>query len=133
MQVGNNLLVRSRKHNQVDIFVASTATLAIGDHVFINQGVRISCSQEIRIGNGCQIADECVLIDNDYHNFPGQEIKSGPIIIENGVWLATRVIVLRGVTIGEGSVIGAGSVVTRSIPPQTFAAGAPARPIRKLV
>lgn len=75
---------------------------------------------------------KCVLLDNDFHADAGQLVKRAPIVLENGVWLATRVIVLRGVSIGEGSRIGAGSVVTHSIPPHTFAAGVPARVIHSL-
>jgi maltose O-acetyltransferase len=76
------------------------------------------------------IGDECVLLDDDYHARQGSERKVAPIRLEDRVWLGTRVIVLRGVTIGEGSVVGAGSVVTRSLPPHSFAAGSPARLIR---
>lgn len=132
IEVGDNLVVRSRKFNQVEIFVASGARLQFGDSVFLNQGVRIACSKEIRIGNGCLIADESVILDNDYHGVHGGEAKIAPVCLEDNVWLATRVIVLRGVTIGRGSVVGAGSVVTHSIPPFSFAAGAPARVIKSL-
>ena len=51
---------------------------------------------------------------------------------EDNVWVASRVIILKGVTIGEGAVIGAGSVITKSIPPYTFAAGNPARVIKSI-
>jgi maltose O-acetyltransferase len=116
----------------VEISVAANADLRIGDGVFINQGVRIACTQGIRIGNGCQIGDESVILDTDFHEAGSAPTKCGPVVLEDKVWMATRVIVLRGVTIGEGSVIGAGSVVTRSVPPYSFAAGVPARVIRPL-
>ena len=58
--------------------------------------------------------------------------KISPIIIDDDVWLATRVIVLKGVTNGIGSVVSAGSVVTKSIPPNSFAAGVPAKVIRPI-
>lgn len=133
IDVGSNVFVRSRGYNPVEITVSRGAYLKIGDNCFINQGVRIACSMEIQIGNGCLIGDECVILDNDYHAMPGTGIKAAPIIIMNNVWLATRVIVLRGITIGENSIVGAGSVVTKSIPANAFAAGQPARIIRSLV
>ncbi len=132
IEVGQQLVVRSRNHNQVEIYVAKDADLRIGNRVFLNQGVRISCSQAIQIGDGCLIADETVIMDSDFHGTDASSIKQAPIVIEDNVWIAMRAIVLRGVTVGEGSIIGAGSVVTRSIHPRTFAAGIPARPIRTL-
>jgi acetyltransferase-like isoleucine patch superfamily enzyme len=56
--------------------------------------------------------------------------QSKPIILEDDVWLGARVIVLKGVTIGQGAVIGAGSVVTRDIPPHSVAVGQPARVVK---
>lgn len=132
IEAGNHLVIRATPHLPVEIYAAAAARLSLGRDVFINQGVRISCSNYIEIGDGCLIADECVLLDNDFHAAPGQPVKVAPVILEAGVWLATRVIVLRGVTIGKGSRIGAGSVVTRSIPAGCFAAGVPARVIRSL-
>ena len=57
---------------------------------------------------------------------------TAPVIIENNVWITVGVIILAGVRIGEGSVVAAGSVVTRDIPPNSLAAGIPAKVIRKL-
>jgi maltose O-acetyltransferase len=57
---------------------------------------------------------------------------SAPIVLEENVWIGIRAIVLRGVTIGQGSVIGAGSVVVNDVPPRSLAAGVPARVIRTL-
>jgi serine acetyltransferase len=130
--VGHNVMIKSPKHHPVDIFVSPNAELSIGDGTFINRGAHIACSERIRIGNGCLIGDDCVIIDNDFHGVGNVPVKVAPIVIADNVWLALRVIVLRGVTIGEGSVIGAGSVVNRSIPPYSFAAGAPARVIRQI-
>jgi acetyltransferase-like isoleucine patch superfamily enzyme len=78
------------------------------------------------------IGDETIILDNDYHPVNSNSPKCAPVYLEDRVWLATRVIVLRGVRVGEGSVIGAGSVVTQSIPPYSFAAGVPARVIKSL-
>jgi acetyltransferase-like isoleucine patch superfamily enzyme len=132
IEAGDDLVIRSRSFNLVEISVAPKARLHIGNNVGINQGTRIACSQEISIGDGCMIGDECVIIDNDFHGINKGPAKCDPIRIGNNVWLATRVIVLRGVTIGEGSIICAGSVVTHSIGPHCLAAGIPARTIQIL-
>jgi len=112
--------------------VAASARLELGDRVFLNQGVRIACCVGITIGDNTLIGDETVILDNDYHGVGGSSAKVSPVRIESDVWIATRVIVLRGVTIGQGSAIGAGSVVTKSIPPRVFAAGVPARVIKAI-
>ena len=128
---GDNLLIRSN-FRAARIFVANNTSLIIGNNVFFNNQIHISCSSNIKIGSNCAIADECLIIDNDFHGVGDNLPKKAPIIIEDDVWLATRVIVLKGVTIGKGSVIGAGSIVTKSIPPNSFAAGVPAKVIRSI-
>ena len=60
------------------------------------------------------------------------EGKSKPIIIEDDAWLATRCMVLKGVTIGKGAVVAAGAVVTKDVPPYTMVAGVPAKAIKKI-
>lgn len=132
MEIGDGLTVRSRKYNMVEISCAPGGRLRFGNNVFLNQGVRIACSREISIGDNALIGDETVILDNDYHGLANGPAKSAPVRIEADVWLGTRVIVLRGVTIGRGSVVGAGAVVTRSIPPFVFAAGVPAQVIKSL-
>ena len=132
IEVGDGLTIRSRKFNMVEISCARSGRLSFGNNVFLNQGVRIACSSEISIGDNALIGDETVILDNDYHGVANAPAKAAPVRIEADVWLGTRVIVLRGVTIGRGSVVGAGAVVTRSIPPFTFAAGVPAQVIKSL-
>ena len=132
MICGDKVLIQCETYNPIKIHIGNNANLKIGNQVFLNNGVQISCSQQITIGNHVDIADDCLILDNDYHSVGNSHSKIAPIIIENDVWLATRVIVLKGVTIGKGSVIGAGSVVTKSIPPNSFAAGVPAKVIRPI-
>ena len=132
IEAGDGLTIRSRKYNMVEISCARDARLSFGRNVFLNQGVRIACSREISIGDNALLGDETVILDNDYHGVADSPTKTAPVRIESDVWLGTRVIVLRGVTIGRGSVVGAGAVVTRSIPPYTFAAGVPAQVIKSL-
>ena len=129
---GNDLLIRAEQFIPVKIHVATDASIIFGDKVFINSRVHISCSTKIRIGTHCDIADECLIIDNDYHDVGNIPAKQAPIIIEDNVWLASRVIVLKGVTIGENSVIGACSLVARNIPKNQIWGGNPIKFIKEL-
>jgi maltose O-acetyltransferase len=87
----------------------------------------------MRIGDHALIAPFASIVDENRHEAePGSSRAKGPVIVGNNVWLGRNVAVLPGTTIGDGSVIGANSVVSRDIPPNCFAAGAPARVIRKL-
>jgi galactoside O-acetyltransferase len=125
------------------------AVVAVGDRSFIGSGSIVVCAKEVAIGSDVLISHECYLIDTDGHSLSLSErrqdipnrwkgtktwegVKCAPITIGNGAWIGPRVIILKGVEIGEGAVIGAGSVVTKSIPAWSFAAGSPARVIRRL-
>jgi len=116
------------------------ATISIGDHVGIS-GSTLRCSERITIGNRTIIGSGCLLLDTDEHPLSAHErqvpdyynyTKSRPIIIGDDVFIGARCIVTKGVTIGNGSVIGAGSVVTHDVPPNTIVAGNPARIIKEI-
>jgi maltose O-acetyltransferase len=111
-------------------------TLEIGDHVFLNFGCNIAATKLIRIGAYSLVGPHCMLMDNAYHRIEPERRTERPeskaIILERNVWLGARSIVLPGVTIGEGSCVGAGSVVTKDVPPRTFVAGVPAVEVREL-
>lgn len=114
--------------------VSRNASLDIGDDTFINTGTLVSATRSITIGRGCRIGNDVLIMDSDFHNVDSRdaEPKSADIVIADGVWLAARVTVLKGVRIGEGAVIAAGAVVTKDVPAYTLAAGVPARVIRRL-
>lgn len=120
----------------LEIGINTGGTLEIGDRVMINYGTSIGVYQQVRISDRCNIGSHCMIIDNAFHHLDPQRRDeappSEPIVLEENVWLAARVIVLPGVTIGANSVIGAGSVVTRDIPANVLAAGVPAKVIRPL-
>jgi acetyltransferase-like isoleucine patch superfamily enzyme len=110
----------------------NNARLTIGDDTFINTGVIISARSEVRIGKNCQIANQVIIMDNDFHGVEDRDRPevAAPVIIEDNVWLATRCTILKGVTIGKGAVVAAGAVVTRDVPPDTLVGGVPAKVIR---
>ena len=114
-----------------DIRVLKGGSLTLADGYF-NDSVQLSCVRKITIGRGCAIAREVVIRDTDAHGLadPGHEI-SAEIRIGDHVWIGTRALILKGVTIGDGAVIAAGAVVTKDVPPRSIVAGVPARVIRE--
>ena len=112
--------------------VGNGAKLKIGDS-FINREVKIICNKSITIGDDCIIAMGTVIRDNDGGNHqifaPGYE-NAKPIIIGNHVWLGENVMILKGVTIGEGAIVAASSLVLKDVPPHTLVAGSPAKVIK---
>jgi maltose O-acetyltransferase len=132
-------------HDRVQIVSTITPTslrtgtdgvLEIGEGAYINYGCNISAEKLVRIGPRCNLGTDVIMMDNDFHRLEperrNERPPSAPIILEENVWLGARVIVLRGVTIGAHSVIGAGSIVTRDIPPRSVAVGQPAKVVKKI-
>jgi maltose O-acetyltransferase len=109
--------------------------ITIGEANVFNNNVSIVSNEQITIGDKCQIGDLVTIYDCDFHEInPATRNRScgktKPVCIGNNVWLGSRVMVLKGVTIGDNSVIAAASVVTKSIPANCIAAGNPAKVIR---
>jgi acetyltransferase-like isoleucine patch superfamily enzyme len=96
--------------------------------------VRIGSAHEILIGNNCMIASNAYITDSDWHDIYNRVSigKTAPIKIEDNVWIGDSVIVCKGVTVGENSIIGAGAVVVDDIPANCVAAGNPAKVVKKL-
>lgn len=119
-----------------ELVVGPGGELEIGDHGFINYGCSISASLRVTIGPRCRIGTHVLMMDNDFHRLEparrDERPESAPITVGENVWIGGRSIVLNGVTIGDDSVIGAGSVVSSDVPPSTVVAGVPARVIRTL-
>lgn len=117
--------------------------IVIGDNVQINDYVHIGAVKSIRIGNNVLMASKIYITDHNHGSYTesnSDHPMSNPIdrksigyevVIEDNVWLGESVCVLPGVTIGEGSIIGALSVVSKSIPPYSIAVGSPAKVIKK--
>ena len=135
MRVGERLRLVSTIAT-TELVAGRDASLEIGDRVFINYGCSIAANERIRIGSNCSIGTYVIMMDNDFHRLEperrNERPDSAPILLEENVWLGARVIVLKGVTIGAGSVIAAGSVVVKDVPPRSLAAGVPAKVIRSL-
>lgn len=126
----------------------ASTVIEMGHHV----GMSSPClwaKERITIGNHVNIGGDCIIMDSDAHNLDwrirdsgemfsakesmdGHTAKCAPIVIEDHVLIGARSIILKGVTIGRGSVIGAGSVVVKSIPAGCIAAGNPCKVIKRL-
>jgi maltose O-acetyltransferase len=108
----------------------------LGDHVYLNVSCIILDCGEVRIGNHVMIGP-AVQIYTPAHELRARPRNQGlevakPVTIEDNVWIGGGAILLPGVTIGRNAVVGAGSVVSRSVPPDTVVAGNPARVIRTI-
>ncbi len=110
--------------------------LSIGSGNYLNKHVKIVCFEKIEIGDNCIIADSVHIYDHD-HRFDNilkltkeQGYKNAPVKIGNNVWISAKATVLKGVTIGDGAIIGANAVVTKDVPANAIAAGNPARTIK---
>ena len=113
----------------------SEGRIAIGDCCLICPGVRISAATNIEIGDNCMIASGAYITDADWHDLYDRSHpvgKSLPVILGENVWIGDSAIVCKGVTIGKNSIVGAGAVVTQSIPENAVAAGNPARIVKRL-
>jgi acetyltransferase-like isoleucine patch superfamily enzyme len=144
--IGHGVKFKSNtKSNFVGIFkpcslyIDFRASLKIGNHTGFS-GVSIFCANSISIGDYVNCGGNVSIWDTDFHPLDYQQrrihdvkyITTAPIIIGNDVFIGANSIIMKGVTIGDKSVIGAGSVVTRDIPGAEIWAGNPAKFIRKI-
>lgn len=115
------------------VTVGKGARLHIGDNVFFNYGLDIGCTHSITIGSNTIIGPMVNMIDSNFHPVDMEDrSQSKPIVLEENVWIGRGAVILPGVTIGSGSVVAAGSIVTRDVPPNVLAGGTPARVIRDI-
>lgn len=103
--------------------------LEIGEGTFVNAGVSLCAGALVRVGARCQIGPRVMVVDNDFH-LPGDPLtrpRSEPVVLEDLVWVGAGAMILKGVRVGRGATIAAGSVVTRDVPPGAVVGGVPAR------
>lgn len=127
---------KSRIGRGTRISAGFDGTLTIGEHVLIDDYSMIMAQQRIEIGNNTQISAGCFITDFN-HRFRRKGVpihrqgyQRSPVVIGNDVWIGTHSVILAGVTIGDGAVIGAGSVVTHDVARHQVVAGNPAKFIR---
>jgi acetyltransferase-like isoleucine patch superfamily enzyme len=109
--------------------------IEIGDYVLLSPGIRISASDEIVIGDSVMMANGVHISDSDWHGLydrTERDARPAPVHIHDNAWLGDHCVILKGVTVGENSVVGANAVVTKDVPPNVVVAGNPARVVKEL-
>jgi len=113
-----------------------SASIHIGNYCLISPGTKIQAAEKITIGDNCMIGADASISDSDWHGLYNRLRPFGrstkPVVLEDNVWIGERALICKGVTIGENSVVGAGSVVTKDVPSHCVVAGNPAKIIKKL-
>lgn len=105
--------------------VNADAELVLGSG-YANVHLSLSCFERIEIGHRVAIAEQVMIRDSDNHRArPGTKVTA-PVRIGDDVWIGSRATILKGVDVGDGAIVAAGSVVTRNVPPRTLVAGVPA-------
>lgn len=145
----NKVIIGDRSMIDGDIiFECDKASVQIGDNTFIG-GSKLICSKRITIGNDVLIAWGCTIVDHNSHAvkfslrkkdvsewMAGRKdwryVEQKEVVICDKSWIGFNSIILKGVTIGQGAIVGAGSVVTKDVEPWTIVGGNPARVIREI-
>lgn len=143
--------------NHVSIYGGSSfalgpkGTCSVGDFTILN-GALIMAEERITIGSYCMVSWNVGIADSDFHPIdPAQrrldavalapfyehrpsrpEIKTAPVVLQDNVWVGMGAVILKGVTIGENSIVAAGAIVTADVPPNVVVAGNPARIVKEL-
>jgi maltose O-acetyltransferase len=118
--------------------IVTSGYLAIGADTFIgHETLIVGGDSAITIGNCCDISSRVTILSGSHEIVAGGPRAAGPglsrpIVIEDGVWIGAGAIIIGGVRVGQHSVIGAGSVVVRDIPPYVVAVGSPCRFMRRI-
>jgi len=126
----------SRLRNMTIEIVGNDCSIKIGEKCVIGHGCYLSAKEEnihLQIGNNCMLSRNINILTSDGHPIYQNGIRINPaqsISINNHVWLADDVTILKGVTIGEGSIVGIHSLVSKSIPEHSIAVGVPAKVIK---
>lgn len=153
VKIGNNCMLGCEF-----IFESDKGNISIGDNTFIHSGTKLLSRSSVVIGNDVMISWGCTIYDHNSHSLHWEErvkdlndtrvdynnkrdlinsknwdtVKASPIIIKDKVWIGFDSTILCGVTIGEGAIVGAKSVVRKDVEPWTVVIGNPARVVKKL-
>jgi acetyltransferase-like isoleucine patch superfamily enzyme len=138
IRIGDNCIIESKVFGKVSFNTTlPEAEIIIGDHTGFN-GTAIQCYKKISIGNLSMVAN-AYIVDSQAHHLsadrrmqPLAEIPSAPVVIGENVWVSVGVMINRGVTIGNNSVIGAHSLVMHDVPADCLYAGSPAKFIKPI-
>lgn len=127
--IGNKVMLYDKVNFYLD---QPGAEIIIGDRTYINRRTEIMSKASVTIGKDCAISWDVVISDTDYHQIVGTS-STKPIVIGDEVWIGCKSTILKGVTIGKGAVVAAGSVVTKDVEAYTLVGGIPAKVIKRNV
>jgi len=140
--IGNNVIMRYNS-----FFCFEKGKLSIGNFCYFGNHTQIDAAEEIQIGDYCMFSNNIMIQDHTSHPISPRkrkeqlinlqriptdiyDTKIEKVIIENNVWIGMDALILRGVTIGEGSIVAARAVVTKDVPPYSIVAGNPSKVVK---
>jgi len=134
VKIGSNCAIEKNVFFKHDGIWGASFSIILGNNVFIGTNCEFNIRKLVQIGNDSLIASGCRFIDHDHGVNTGSLIRTqdgpeGEIIVGEDVWIGCNVVVLKGVKIGNGAVIAAGAVVTKSVPSMEIWGGIPAHKI----
>jgi acetyltransferase-like isoleucine patch superfamily enzyme len=141
IELGDNVRIGNRNTWVVGIKVYDDPVFKVGDNTTFGYMNMVSVAHRVTIGSNCLFAGEVKIFDNNSHSLDPVKRRNhevlekdavAPVDIKDDVWIGTNCLILKGVTIGEGAVIAAGSVVTKSIPAYCVAGGNPAKVLKTI-
>jgi acetyltransferase-like isoleucine patch superfamily enzyme len=145
IRIGQGVFIRGEL-----LIYPSGGEITIGNNCYVGEGSRIWSANKVTIGDNVLISFNVTISDTDAHEMDSVERAEGyrqifenghsavtsipnePIVIGNNAWINLNSVILKGVSIGEGAIVAAGSIVTKNVDPYTLVAGNPAKPIKKL-
>lgn len=139
IRIGHSFTAIGEPHHRVEIGVwgrgFGRGSVTIGDACLMSPGSRISASDDVTLGDGVMLANGAYITDSDWHGLYDRidrDEQVTPVKIGDNVWIGDHATVLKGVTIGDNSVVAAGAMVTRDVPANVVVAGNPAKVVRAL-
>lgn len=142
IHVGLNVSIMSHCVLECSPHSGLNPEMILGNNISIGEYSHITCARRIAIGDGLLTGRFVLITDNGHGQNSAKELETnpllrqisspGPVIIGNNVWIGDKVTILPNVTIGDGAVIAANTVVTKDIPPYCIAAGCPAKAVKTI-
>jgi acetyltransferase-like isoleucine patch superfamily enzyme len=137
VSIGARCILQNDIFFNFDHYWVPGPSIILGDRCFVGRGCEFNIREKLVIGADCLIASGCTFVDHDHGMsldtaMNAQPCMSQPIIIENNVWIGAGCIILKGTKVGQNAVIGAGSLLNKSVPPGEVWAGVPAKFIKRL-
>jgi acetyltransferase-like isoleucine patch superfamily enzyme len=141
VSIGRRVWLSGKSTFEFSNLLHASPELVIGDGSFVGHACVFHVAESVRVGRDCLLAGGTAVFDCDGHPVDAARRRAGeptppsgvkPVVIGDDVWVGTGALILKGVRVGDRSVVAAGSVVTKDVPPDTVVAGNPARVVKRL-